>query len=302
MTQHSQPIAIFGEALVDDFGASQVVGGAPFNVARHLAAFGAATLTITRIGADPFGATVRAQFERFGMPDAGLQVDPVRPTGRVLVEQQGGSHRFTILPDQAYDHIDAHLALTALAQGTPRMLYFGTLAQRGAVSRATLDSLLAATDAPRYLDLNLRDGQYTTEAVLESIRHADILKVNDEELAWLQAALGLPRSEEADACAALIAMFRLDSLVVTLGPRGALWQGADGTRLHAAAPAGVEIVDTVGAGDAFSAVFLLGERHGWPRAATLARANAFAAAICGVRGAVPADATFHAAWLRQWAE
>lgn len=303
MTQHSQPIAIFGEALVDDFGASQVVGGAPFNVARHLAAFGAATLTITRIGADAFGAAVRAQFERFGMPDAGLQVDAVRPTGRVLVEQHGGSHRFAILLNQAYDHIDGPMALTALAAaGTPGMLYFGTLAQRGPVSRGTLGSLLSATSALRYLDLNLRDGQFTSAAVLESIRHADILKVNDEELAWLQAALGLPPSEEADACASLVGMFRLQGLVVTLGLRGALWQGADGTRLHAAVPATADVVDTVGAGDAFSAVFLLGEQRGWPRAVALARANAFAAAICGVRGAVPADPAFHAAWLRQWAE
>jgi fructokinase len=300
MTQHSQPIAIFGEALVDDFGATRVVCGAPVNYTRPTAPIGAATTMITRIGPDAHGAVVRDQFARFGVPETGLQVDADRPTGRVLVEQQGTGHRFTILPDQAYDHIAAEPALAAL--GTPSIMYFGTLAQRGDVSRATLDRLLAATDAPRYLDLNLRDGQYEAGTVLASIRRADILKVNDEELAWLLTVIGAPRDDEAAACATVIAAFGLRGLVVTLGARGALWQDADGTRLTVAAPAHVDVVDTVGAGDAFSAVFLLGERLGWPRTTTLARANAFAAAICGVRGAVPPDTALHAAWRRRWAE
>jgi fructokinase len=312
MTRDMQAIAVFGEALVDDFGSSQVVGGAPFNVARHLAGFGVPALMITRIGADANGAAVRAQFERFGMPEAGLQTDPARPTGRVVVEQDEQGHRFDILPDQAYDHIDADAALAALATAAPELLYFGTLAQRGAVSRGALGSLIAATGAPRYLDLNLRNGQVEERQVLEAIGQAHILKVNEEELQWVHAARGLPRPAGEDvfdeaaaaACAALLDAFGLRGLVVTLGPRGALWFGADGARLHAPAPEAVEIVDTVGAGDAFSAVFLLGERlgerRGWPMAATLARANAFAAAICGVRGAVPPDPAFHAGWLARW--
>jgi fructokinase len=302
MQRDSNPIAVFGEALIDDFGISQVVGGAPFNVARHLAAFGTAPLMITRIGTDAHGGAVRAEFDRFGMRVAGLQIDSGRPTGRVLVEQDDDGHRFTILPDQAYDHIDADAALAAIRAAAPGLLYFGTLAQRAPGSRAALHRLLGAADVPRYLDLNLRDGQVDADCVLASIRQAHILKVNDEELAWLLAVVGLPAPEggAACACAELIATFGLRGLIVTLGPRGALWFGADGSRIEAAPSGAVDIVDTVGAGDAFSAVFLLGERSGWTLEATLARANAFAGAICGVRGAMPPEPTFHAAWLARW--
>ena len=93
---------IFGEALVDEFPTEQVIGGAPFNVARHLAAFMAPPLMITRIGDDRNGQAVRAEFERFVMPETGLQIDPIEETGRVVVERDAQGkpegHRFIILP------------------------------------------------------------------------------------------------------------------------------------------------------------------------------------------------------------
>jgi len=151
---------VFGEALVDDFNAEQVVGGAPFNVARHLAAFMAPVLSITRIGDDQSGQLVRAEFERFAMNEAGLQLDPLEETGRVLVERGPRGHRFTILPNQAYDFIDRTAAVASVGGVEPGLVYFGMLAQRGEVSRAALKGLLDASVAPRFLDLNLRDGQY----------------------------------------------------------------------------------------------------------------------------------------------
>ncbi|MFC5513198.1 PfkB family carbohydrate kinase [Massilia jejuensis] len=308
MTGANEPVAVFGEALVDDFGTSQVVGGAPFNVARHLAAFGAAPLMLTRIGSDAGGVLVREQLARFGMRSQGVQVDPARPTGRVLVERDGAGHRFVILPDQAWDHIESAPLLHALAGETPALLYAGTLARRAPDSRAALAALLAASAAPRFLDLNLRASQVGDACVLAALHEADIAKLNEEELAWLHDAAGQPRPPGEDACgdaaaaacAALMARFGLRELVVTLGARGALWFGADGARLQARAGAPACLADTVGAGDAFSAVFVLGVVRGWPRAATLARAAAFASAICGVHGAVPPDPSFYAPWRAQW--
>jgi len=283
------------------------VGGAPFNVARHLAAFGAAPQLFTRIGVDANGALVRAQFRRFGLREDGLQVDALRPTGRVLVEQQGGEHRFVILPEQAWDYVAAPALFDALGTTSPALLYFGTLAQRGQVSRAALDVLLQTCTAPRFLDLNLRAGQVSDACVLASLRQADIAKVNEEELQQVLALQGdRPVGEDffaadaAAACAGLIAAFGLRGLVVTLGPRGALWFGADGARLHAAAAPVATLADTVGAGDAFSAVFVLGSVLGWPMQATLDRAVAFAGAICEIRGAVPGDPSFHAPWRARW--
>lgn len=300
---------VFGEALVDDFQSEQVVGGAPFNVARHLAAFMAPVLAITRIGDDRGGQLVHAEFERFAMSEAGLQRDPLEETGRVLVERGPRGHRFTILPNQAYDFIDRDAAV-ASAQGVDAgIVYFGMLAQRGEVSRGALKGILDATTAPRFLDLNLREGQYDERGVTRSLQAANIVKVNEEEL---QALFGwyfqikpddpaLSADEVHASCQALLKMFSLDALVVTLGHRGSVYFGSDGQVLtqrdHPAPPF---VIDTVGAGDAFAAIFLLGRMRGWPLETSLSRANEFAGAICAIPGAVPRDMGFYDKWMTRW--
>ena len=302
---------VFGEALVDDFNSEQIVGGAPFNVARHLSAFMAPCLAITRIGDDRSGQLVHAEFERFAMSDAGLQVDPIEETGRVLVERGPRGHRFTILPHQAYDFIDAAAAGAALAGVQPGMVYFGMLAQRNAQSRAALAAVLAATGggAKRFLDLNLREGQFDEKGVTRSLEAANIVKVNEEEL---QALFGwyfqikpedppLPTAEVRASCQALLQRFSLDALIVTLGHRGSVYFGSDGTVLTVHdTPAPPFVIDTVGAGDAFSAIFLLGTARGWPLELTLARANEFAGAVCAIAGAVPTDMGFYDKWMTRW--
>ena len=302
-------IIVFGEALVDDFGSEQVVGGAPFNVARNLAAFGATPLMITRIGDDPVGAMVRAEFERFGMAQAGLQVDSNAPSGRVVVERSGGDHRFIILGDQAYDRIEAQAACAAAAGVPAATLYFGTLAQRSPVSRSALRALFACSPAQRYLDLNVREGQANERCVFESLHAADIVKVNEEELRDLFGWYTHTRPSTADmddapvrkACAALMQTFALDGMIVTLGARGSVYFDSSGMVVTSGAPAApARIVDTVGAGDAFSSVFLFGQQSGWPLAQTLERANAFAAAVCGFAGAVAPDDAFYQSWRASW--
>lgn len=302
-------IVLFGEALIDDFGHVQVAGGAPFNVARHLAAFGAAPLLITRIGQDPNGAVIEAQFSRFAMSKAGLQHDHHKPTGRVVVEQDDAGHRFLIEADQAYDQIDPTAALAAIGTNAPASVYFGTLAQRNAVSRGALYQLLAASSAQRYLDLNVREDQVTARGVYDSLLQADIVKVNEDELHDLFRLYHHVRLSSADmegkevraACAVLLRVFKLRALVVTLGPRGAVCFESGGAVCTALNVAPVsQLVDTVGAGDAFSAIFLLGDVLQWPLAVTLERANAFAAAICTVPGAVPAQRAFYDHWMHIW--
>lgn len=308
-TMVRQEIAVFGEALVDDFGSVQVVGGAPFNVARHLAGLGLQPLMITRIGNDANGALVRGEFERYRMDEAGLQTGTGEATGRVAVEMAAdGSHRFDILPHQAYDAIDAQAAVQALAKAQPDVLYFGTLVQREEASRAALHAVQKAAGAQRYLDLNLRDGQYTERTVFDSLAQADVLKVNDDELAQLfdwYSHQCPPLDDMASldvrmACAELISNFSLQGMIVTLGPRGAVYFSADGGMTAVAGAPAETLVDTVGAGDAFSAVFLLGRARGWPLDTTLERANAFAGAVCGLAGAVPGDMRFYSDWIGRW--
>jgi fructokinase len=300
---------VFGEALVDDFGTEQIVGGAPFNVARHLAAFMAPHLMITRIGADHNGGAIQAEFERFAMSQAGLQVDAIEETGRVVVERGAKGHRFVIVPNQAYDYIAREEALAAAKAVDAGTLYFGTLAQRAERSRGTLKALLSSTKATRYLDLNLRDGQFDERVVSDALHAADIVKLNEEEL---QAMFGcyfqlgpndppMAADETRSACAALLQMFGLQALIVTLGHRGSVYFGAGGVSIDTRdTPAPPFVIDTVGAGDAFSAIFLLGRTRGWPLELTLARANEFAGAICAIPGAVPRDLGFYDQWMTRW--
>ena len=305
----STTTVVFGEALVDDFVTEHIVGGAPFNVARHLAAFLSPQLMITCIGNDKNGAVVHGEFERFAMSQAGLQIDQIEETGRVIIERGTKGHRFVILPGQAYDYINPEQALAALESVEPAMLYFGTLAQRCPRSRDTLHVLLDATNATRFLDLNLREGQYDERTVFHSMHAADIAKVNEEELQWLLRCYfniqpdspALSSDEVRAACAALVQMFSLEGLILTLGHRGSVYFAAEGEAIvNRDNPAPPFVIDTVGAGDAFAAIFLLGRVRGWELAETLARANEFAGAICAVPGAVPRDLGFYDKWVARW--
>lgn len=299
---------VYGEALVDDYPTEQVVGGAPFNVARHLAAFMEPQLMITRVGDDRHGQLVRAEFERFAMSEAGVQVDPLEETGRVVVERQAKGHRFVILPNQAYDYINPEQALGAAAEVDAGMLYFGTLAQRGPRSRDTLYALFEATSATRYLDLKLFDG-VDERCVFHALHAANIVKVNEEELATLfgwyfdlaAGAAALTGEEVRASCMALVQMFDLQALILTLAHRGSVYFGADGqTIVNRDNPQPPFVIDTVGAGDAFSAMFLLGRARGWTLELTLTRANEFAGAICALSGAVPRDMNFYDKWVARW--
>lgn len=305
----SATTVVFGEALVDDFLTEQIVGGAPFNVARHLAAFLSPQLMITCIGNDKNGAVVHAEFERFAMSEAGLQIDKMEETGRVVVERTAKAHRYVILPSQAYDYINPEKALEAFEQVDAGIFYFGTLAQRSPRSRDTLHALLEASNATRFLDLNLREGQYDERCVFHSLHAADIAKVNEEELQVLfnwycgihPDAPAMGSDEVRAACAALVQLFSLDALIVTLGHRGSVYFAADGEVIvHRDNPAPPFVIDTVGAGDAFAAMFLLGKVRGWALDKTLARANEFAGAICTMPGAVPRDLGFYDKFEAKW--
>jgi fructokinase len=288
-------IVLFGESLVDAFPSGPVVGGAPLNVARHLAAFGHAPLMLSAIGDDAHGERVRREFERFGLAIDGLQRLPALPTGVVHVDTgSDGTHAFRIGAPAAYDAIGS-AAIDALRRHAQRTtwLYHGTLALRGGVSRSTWRGLMGAHVGPVYLDLNWRAGHVEPEVVLEACALADVLKVNDDELALLAAWLDLPADKAATS---LLRRFALRLLVVTRGARGYEAFGADGECVARGSAIDVpDLADTVGAGDAFSAVLLAGLAEGRAPAPTLERANRFAARVGTLRGAVPQDLAWYGA-------
>jgi fructokinase len=294
-------VVLFGEVLADVFPDQSVLGGAPFNVARHLQAFGLNPVLISRTGNDALRDALLEEMARLGMEVTGIQRDAEHPTGQVRVILENGSHRFDILPDQAYDHICAEATKETLAAIRPRLAYFGTLAQRGAKSRLAVERFLQACDCPVFLDINLRDPWYDEATIAASLGAADIVKLNEDELAVVSRVFGLNHlSHEAQAMA-LQQRFGLQQLVVTCGASGS-WLLDEWQQVIRAAPVatGQPVADTVGAGDAYAAVFMLGLLSQWNAPTTLQRASDYAAAICQVRGAAPASTAFHQPFGLAW--
>lgn len=294
----SSPISgrpvIYGEVLFDTFpDGREVLGGAPFNVARHLQGFGCEPLFISRVGDDERGQRVHEAMQEWGMDLSGLQRDPQRPTGIVQIAMQGTSHTFDILPEQAYDYIDAGQALSLLHDNEVSLLYFGSLIERSPVSRDTLHRLRAQSQ-PQFVDINLRDPWWQRDGVASLLQGVDWVKLNDEEL----KALGFDGVQH-EAATRMRKQYGFDLLVVTQGESGAIF--VTGDTVEHGEPVPVEnLVDTVGAGDAFSAVTILGLMNGWSMHDTLRRALGFAAHLCEVRGAVLPDRSYYQQCLSEW--
>lgn len=287
----SEPaLQLFGEVLFDRFpDGRSVLGGAPFNVAWHLQAFGEAPRLVSRVGADEDGEAIQSAMADWGMDRSGLQVDPHLPTGRVEVGLVDGEPHYDIVHPVAWDAIEA-------TTGPGGWLYHGSLALRDARSRSALDALAAAEGLRIFLDVNLRPPWWDRETVLARLADAHWVKLNEDELDRLA-----PAGENlAERARALFERNDLEGLIVTRGAAGAVV--LDPTGVAGAAPAAerVTVVDTVGAGDAFSSVMIHGLRRGWPLETALERALAFAAAICGQRGATVADPAFYAPFLDAW--
>lgn len=300
-------ITVIGEMLVDQFDSGPVVGGAPFNVARHLAAFGHAPMMLSAVGADANGQLLLDEMDRYAMPGAGIQRTPDYPTGVVEVQMDSaGGHRFLIAAGCAWDHIDLEPAQSVVtATYNSGWLYAGTLALRSPTSRTTQLALMRSHRGSRFLDINWREGHVERDVAMQAVALADVLKVNEEELAMLCRWFGTAPPETAtsaaleDAARELFDRLAIDLLLVTLGPEGAMAVGGQGvTRCESPRP--VHLTDTVGAGDSFSAVVLTAFLRGWDMRTTLERATEFAGRICEVRGAVPASLDSYDAWTAAW--
>ncbi len=286
MSEARRPL-IVGEVLFDVMpDGTRVLGGAPFNVAWHLEAFGLRPLVVTRVGHDESGDEVLAAMDAWGMDTSGVQRDDAHPTGQVQVDLQDGEPTFHILADQAYDHIDGDSAVRSAAGGAFSLLYHGSLICRGDISRSALNGIKKGSGLPVFVDVNLRAPWWERDDVIASVRHARWVKLNEGELDVLAGG------SDAATAEAFRVGHGLEVVIVTRGDRGAVVVASDGT-FEALPPTEVQVVDTVGAGDAFSAVFILGLTRAWTAALTLKRAVTFAAAVCTVPGATTMDSSLY---------
>lgn len=277
---------IFGEVLFDHFpDGRRVLGGAPFNVAWNLAALGQDPLLLSRVGTDADGDSVRTAMQVWGLDTAGLQKGPGEHTGQVRVRFEDGEPVYEIIQPVAWDAIEKPAPLPRCG-----LLYHGSLALRSARSRDSLLALRAAGPQTVFVDVNLRDPWWGHETVSVLLDGAHWAKFNEHELDLLA-----PPGDSTEARAnAAIEHHGLQALLLTGGERGARLFTAKGETLEARPRHRVEVVDTVGAGDAFSAMVILGILRDWPLQTCLDRAQALASAVVGQRGATVHDRAFYA--------
>ena len=294
MSNNKHSIALFGEVLIDQFpDGQQILGGAPFNVAWHLQAFGQSPCFISKIGSDQMGTDIQAAMKAWGVSLEGLQVDLDYPTGKVVIEINNGEPSYAILDQQAYDFIDAkQLDLSK----TYDVIYHGSLALRHTDSAQALKTLLTHHKGKVFLDVNLRAPWWQKTLVEQNLHNADWVKLNADELSQLDTS----SQPLKDTMQQFLNRYKLEVLIVTCGEQGATALSKTGEYIEVKPTVDTNVVDTVGAGDAFAAVLLLGLLADWPLALTMNRAQSFASASVTQRGATFKDMGFYQSFIQEW--
>ena len=275
-----------GEVLWDLLLTGPQLGGAPANFAYHAHALGAEAQVITRVGKDNYGREIIRRFHEMGLPDTTVQVDEAAPTGaaKVALSAAGQAH-FTIQENVAWDCV----ALTEEALAAARAadaICFGSLAQRSEPSRSTIQQLVAAAPAHalRVFDINLRQQFYSCGVIEDSLRLANVLKLNDDELPILVEMFRLAGSTNQQI-ERLAQTFGLLLVALTRGANGSLlWQEG---RWSDCPSRPVKVVDTVGAGDSFTAALVLGLLRKTDLDEINTVANEVARFVCSHAGATP---------------
>jgi fructokinase len=286
-----KPIKIMscGEVLWDLFPSGEKFGGAPANVACHAAVLGAEVTMVSAVGDDERGRKAKDLMRRFGVDTTFMPVIQTAPTGTVgITFDQSAKHTFTIHENSAWDRIAWAPALAAAVESVDA-IYFGTLGQRDEPSRSTIRQVLTLAKKrgiPRMVDVNLRKPFFDDAMIHESIVHASLLKLSDDEIATVASACNIPLTNDQPATLrALLHKYELDLVVMTRGAEGALLITPHTIIDQPGIPTIVR--DTVGAGDAFTAAFTLGHLRGDAPATNLRKACEIAAAVCAHEGAVP---------------
>lgn len=271
----------FGEILFDVIGNTEHLGGAPFNLAAHLSKLGNEAWIISAVGRDDRGERIKAAAQNLGVKTDYLQENDL-PTGYVQVEiDEAGKPTYTIHENVAYDNIEQ-----IEAQDRYDCFCFGTLAQRHPVSHQALFSTLEKLKAEHvFYDVNLRQHYFNKEAIEKSLHFATIVKLNDEEVVALSELLFGEVFSEKEFCARIINKFDLKIIIVTRGSEGCAVYA--GEKIIEVPGIKVQVADTVGAGDAFSAAFLHRFFETGDLEASAMFANELGAYVASRAGAIP---------------
>jgi len=285
--KENKSIVGIGEALWDVLPEGKKIGGAPANFAYHVSQFGLNSCVVSAVGDDPLGAQILDNFKEKGLRNI-IAVVPY-PTGTVQVEiDQVGVPQYVIKENVAWDNIPFTPELEGLAHNTCAVC-FGSLAQRNVVSRDTINRFIDAMpqdeDNLIVFDVNLRQGFFNKEILDQSMRRCNVLKINDEELITISRMLGYPGTDLQSKCWILFGRYNLKMLILTCGVNGS-YIFTSGNMSFLATPQ-VEVADTVGAGDSFTATFVSSILKGLPVAEAHRKAVEVSAFVCTQNGAMP---------------
>lgn len=276
-----------GEALWDVLPEGKKIGGAPANFAYHVSQFGLPSCVVSAIGDDALGKEIIENFTSKGLDQ--LIAEVPYPTGTVQVEiDQTGIPLYDIKENVAWDNIPYTEHLDALAKRT-KAVCFGSLAQRNVVSRETinhfLDTMPKDDDSLVVFDVNLRQGFYNKEILCKSMQNCNILKINEEELITVSRMFGYPGIDLQDKCWILLGKYNLKMLILTCGINGS-YVFTPGNVSFQPTPK-VEVADTVGAGDSFTAAFIASILKGKSVTEAHSIAVKTSAYVCTQKGAMP---------------
>ena len=275
-----------GEALWDVLPEGKKIGGAPANFAYHVSQFGLNSRVVSAVGDDKLGMEILDNFREKKL-NAMVEIVPY-PTGTVQVELDAeGVPCYDIKEGVAWDNIPYTPALEDLAKHT-KAVCFGSLAQRSVVSRDTINRFIdamPAEDTLKIFDINLRQGFYTKEILCNSFSKCNILKINDEELVTVSRMFGYPGIDLQDKCWILLAKYNLKMLILTCEVNGS-YVFTPGNVSFVETPR-VEVADTVGAGDSFTAAFVSSILSGLSIGEAHKLAVETSAYVCTQNGAMP---------------
>ncbi|MEM6687817.1 MAG: PfkB family carbohydrate kinase [Planctomycetota bacterium] len=284
----SSAIKVFGEVLFDCLPDGQdILGGAPFNVAWNLSGLGVDVEFISAVGNDSRGDTIREAMQDWGMGIESVQING-QSTGVVNVSFKDGHPEYEIAHPVAWDRIDVPPSGFSPSQ----WLYLGSLAYRDPHNHSAVESLVEAEGSRRFVDINIRHPWFDERWLNKLIHRADVVKVSEGELSEVMGGARVESDDQIfEAAEAFQGRFQIGRVLVTAGSQGAfvIEEGRHRVEAMIAEP----IVDTVGAGDAFSSATLLGLLSGAPLAVAARPAAKFAARVCGLAGATTHDRDFY---------
>ena len=275
-----------GELLWDLLPAGKQLGGAPANFAYHAQSLGAQSFIVSSLGQDELGSEILKILQSIDLNCKYIQDDKKHPTGTVEVKlDENGVPDFTIHKNVAWDHIYSNEKLLELAKHTDAVC-FGTLAQRSAISRETIQTFLKATNPKclRVYDINLRQDYYNIELVKNSLDLSNCLKLNEDELPVVAKLLGINGNED-EILHKLLKKYELQLIVLTKGENGSFLYNSSGKTFRKTPK--VKVADTVGAGDSFTAAIILGILKKLPLEQIHTNAVKLSAYVCTQKGATP---------------